>query len=187
MRMATGIDEPQQWFVLNAYKCELRAEDMLESRGIKHFVPKKYAIHKNRYGMSRVLVPAIPTLVFARSTYEEIDSLQRSTPLLTFATCKEGDKRRIMKVPDRQMDSFIRVASHYDEDIRYFHPEEISLAKGQRVRIIGGIFDGAEGTLLKVKGIRERRLVVSIDGMLSVAAARIAPKFIEKIEPDYAE
>ena len=55
----------------------------------------------------------------------------------------------------------------------------MDLKKGQRIRIIGGVFDGAEGVLLKVKGIRDKRLVVSLPNLLTVAATRIEPEFIQ--------
>ena len=67
-------------------------------------------------------------------------------------------------VPDGQMRDFIAVAGTYDEHLLFFKPEEINPAKGTRVRIIGGDFAGYEGIFIKVKGARDRRVVICIQG-----------------------
>ena len=63
----------------------------------------------------------------------------------------------------------------------YYAPEELSLAKGTRVRIIGGPFDGAEGVLVKMKGHRSRRFVVSIPDII-YATTEVTPDLIEVLE-----
>lgn len=79
------------------------------------------------------------------------------------------------------MHEFIRVAQKYEEDLTYYKPEEICLTKGIKVRVHGGVFDGVEGTLLKVKGKRSKRIVVTIPGIVAIAAAYIEPELIEII------
>ena len=39
---------------------------------------------------------------------------------------------------------------------------------GRRIRIIGGLLDGYEGNLLKVRGSRIKYLLVELGGLLSV-------------------
>ena len=46
--------------------------------------------------------------------------------------------------------------------------------------MLGGIFEGAEGTLLRIKG--DRRVVVSIPGVIAVATANIHASLLEKIK-----
>ena len=53
---------------------------------------------------------------------------------------------------------------------------------GTRVRIIGGDFEGQEGLFLKVKGARDRRVVIEVQGVIAVAMATIHPDLIEVIE-----
>ena len=93
---------------------------------------------------------------------------------------REGTK---IVVPDDQMRRFIAVAGTYDDQLLYFKPEELNLAKGTRVRICGGDFEGQEGVFLKVKGARDRRVVVAIQGVIAVAMATISPDLIEVL-PD---
>jgi transcription antitermination factor NusG len=47
------------------------------------------------------------------------------------------------------------------------------------VRIIGGMFAGAEGVFVRVKG--DRRVVVNIEGLVAVATTFVHPSMIEKI------
>ena len=57
----------------------------------------------------------------------------------------------------------------------YFHPDELNLSKGTKVRVTGGDFEeGQEGVFLKVKGARDR-VVVEIQGVIAVAMATIHP------------
>ena len=79
----------------------------------------------------------------------------------------------------RQMEDFIRVCENAGRPL-YFSPGEVNLAKGTRIRIIGGPLNGCEGILLKVSGARAKRLVVSIQDTLSVAA-EVSPDLIEVI------
>ena len=51
----------------------------------------------------------------------------------------------------------------------YFSPDEINVAKGTKVRIHGGQFNGLEGTFIKVKGARDRRVVVEVSGVIVLA------------------
>ena len=85
-------------------------------------------------------------------------------------------------VPDEQMAHFMAVCNGQSENLRYMLPSEVNLTQGTRVRVIGGAFDGIEGHFVKVKGIRSKRVVVSLDGLASVVIAEIADGLIEAIK-----
>ena len=55
----------------------------------------------------------------------------------------------------------------------------VSFRKGERVRVTGGIFEGVEGEFIRVKN--DRRVVVSIRGVMAVATTFIHPSLIEPI------
>ena len=86
-----------------------------------------------------------------------------------------------MVVPDRQMADFIKVSNQYEVEKVYLKPEEVDLAKGTRVRILGGPFDGVEGLFLRVKGKRDKRLVVWVERVIATAVD-ISPDLIQVIE-----
>ena len=91
----------------------------------------------------------------------------------------DRETRRPLVVPDRQMHSFIAVAGAYDEQIVYLDPSIVSLREGDRVRIVGGVFSGVEGIFIRIKG--DRRVVVSIEGVMAVATAFVHPSLIEPV------
>lgn len=91
------------------------------------------------------------------------------------------EKRVPVTVPKAQMDNFIAVAGTYDEQLIFLNPEPGDFARGDRVKILGGPFEGAEGVLVRVKG--DRRVVVSIEGVVAVATTFIHPSLIQKISP----
>lgn len=177
------VEEEPKWFVMNAYKNEKKAEDLLcGNDGLEYFVPKRYVARKYQGKMKRVLVPVIPNLVFVHARYDEVESFKLRCPYLRYATCRIDGANRILKVPDVQMENFIKAASHYEEDLTYYSPDEIQLEKGTRVRVIGGVFNGVEGTLVKVKGKRSKRVVISVDGVVALSVAEIEPELIQVLD-----
>ena len=84
-------------------------------------------------------------------------------------------------VPDKQMADFIQVAGQHEAAIDFYAPEELHLEKGTPVRILGGPFDGVEGSFLKVQGARARRLVVQIPNTLA-AVVSVEPDLVEVIK-----
>lgn len=175
-------DEPK-WFVMNAYKNEKKAEEALQGEaGLEYFIPKRYVARKYQGRMKRVLVPVIPNLVFVHARYEEIETFKHKYPFMRYATLRVDGVNKIMKVPDVQMNNFIKAASHYEEELTYYSPEEIQLEKGTKVKVIGGTFDGVEGVLLKVKGKRSKRVVIAIENVTALSIAEIAPELIQVIK-----
>ena len=63
----------------------------------------------------------------------------------------------------------------------YLQPDEINLAQGTRIRIHGGEFNGYEGVFIKLKGKRNKRVVVDIDNLIALAV-EISPELIEVIK-----
>ena len=59
--------------------------------------------------------------------------------------------------------------------------KELNLSKGTRVRVTAGPLEGQEGVFLKVKGARDRRLVIHIEGVIAVARALVHPELVQLI------
>ena len=93
------------------------------------------------------------------------------------------ETRKPIIVPNAEMDSFIKVAGTYEEKLIYLNPNPGDFATGERVRIIGGMFAGAEGVFVRLKG--DRRVVINVEGLVAVATTFVHPSMIEKItEPN---
>ncbi len=179
-----NTDSEPVWFAMSAPYCnEMRAKSFLESKNIECFVPMCSKIVESRMGVkSRKLVPAIHNLIFAKASREQIQQVKSGVRYLQYRVQPEKGKNIPIVVPDEQMAHFMAACNTRNEKVRYLLPEEVNLTKGSRVRVVGGLFDGLEGRFVKVKGIREKRVVVSLDGVASVALAEIADGTIEIIE-----
>ena len=171
------------WFAMSApYRRERIAKEFLESKGIECFVPMKTALVEKRNGTKqRQLVPAIHNLVFVHTDKETIKTLKQGVNFLQYHTRPVNGKNVPIIVPDSQMQQFIAVTQAGNDSLTYLRPDEIDLAKGTKVRVHGGAFDGTEGFFVKVQGKRSRRVVLLIEGITAVALAEISSDFIEVI------
>lgn len=169
------------WFVMSAYKNEMKAEEKLRGKyGLEYFIPKYYAIRVYHGVKSKRLVPVIPNLVFVHATRKQIIEFKKNYNFLQFVTREKSSGLEYIVVPDDEMDSFIKISSQHEESTVYYKPEEIDIQKGTRVCIHGGKFDGVKGMFIRVKGKRNRRVVVMLEGVMAVSV-EIHPDLIEVI------
>lgn len=186
-------DDKRRWYVMRAYKKEALAKEMLREirqemlyinpagAPIEYFVPMRYAMRMRHGQRRRELIYAIPSILFVYADEKKIAEIKKRVLILQYFTRKEDGKNFPVIVPRAQMKEFMKIAERYEEDIAYYNPEEIKLEKGDCVRIHGGMFDGLEGTLLKVKDKGKKRVVVKIAGIAAIAASYIEPQYIEII------
>ena len=154
----------------------LSLEDRLDYYLPKHFVLRRYAS-----GMKRVLVPLLPSMVFVRGRFSEVHRFQSIYSFIGFATLPKDGHRTPIVVPDPDMENFRIVADKCRDDLTYYSPREMKMHKGEYIRIIGGLFDGAVAKLVKVPGKRNRKLVVELPGIAEIATTSIEPQFVKKI------
>ena len=177
----TAEYEEIEWFAMRVtYHRELEAKRLLDERGVENFIPMKYE-KSGRTGRKR-LVPVIHNMIFVRTTASGIAELKKPSciPLLQYMMDQRLGKK--ITVPEKQMRTFIAVTGTYDESLRFFGPTEINFSKAQKVRITGGIFEGCEGVFVKVKGSRSKKVVVEIEGVVSVALVSVHPDLVSPIE-----
>ncbi|MBQ0028880.1 MAG: UpxY family transcription antiterminator [Bacteroidales bacterium] len=186
---ATVVDKDVcTWYVLKAlWRQEDKAEERLKEAQVVTYIPRKLILKENRkHKKERMLVPVINSLVFVKSTIRRLEQVKEEIrtkygQTLYFYTNHEGGRNVITSIPDAQMEQFRLACRLAGDAVQYFLPEELPLAKGTKVRIHGGPFEGHEGVLLKVKGKRSKNLVVSIEGFISAAVAEVNPEYIEVI------
>lgn len=177
-----GVNETDlKWFAIRVtYSREMVLKGYLDQYGIESFIPMHYKEFIKGERKVRKLVPVIHNLVFVRLNRGKMDEIKKEISLkVPLRYIMDREKREPLVVPDRQMSSFIAVAGAYDEQVVYLDSQVISLRKGDRVRITGGVFAGVEGVFLRVKG--DRRVVVSIEGVMAVATAFVHPSLIERV------
>ena len=175
--------EEKVWYAIRVtYNRELRVKEDLDARGITNFVPMQYRREERNGRMVKRLVPSVHNLIFINLTPSEMKDYKMSTDLpIRYIMNRETHKP--ITVPNHEMENFITVAGTYDEKLIYLNPEPGDFSKGERVRIIGGDFAGAEGIFVRVKG--DRRVLINVQGLVAVATTYVHPSMIEKItDPD---
>ena len=182
--MQNSNKDSLSWFAMSAtFGRELKAKAYLEERGLSCFVPMKYDIVTDRCRCkSKQLVSAIHNLLFVHATRERIQELKRGLDYLQYLTHNVDGRNVPIVVPEEQMQQFIAVCNTYDDNLVYLSPDEINLAEGTPVRIIGSVFDGVEGTFVKVKKKRKKRVVVLVRGIAAVMLAEFTDGYLQVLD-----
>jgi transcription antitermination factor NusG len=174
------------WYVLFAANGKaVKIKPCLEEASIEHFFPLYYKDKKIRGSerCERVSIPLMGNLIFAKSSKNILNPVLKEVKLRLNITSdlyyRDFAENKIIVVPEEQMRNFIAVAGNEKEQAIYLSNEEVSLQKGARVRITGGAFTGIEGVFMRVKG--NKRLVVSLPNLLSVATAYIPSCYVQEI------
>lgn len=171
----------ERWYVLGSLKRnqELKIRDELRRESFNCFVPLHYVVKIVKGVRKRDLVPAIPGLVFLQGVEETLkEAIQGRKQGLYLRKSTFSNKEEYLTVSDRDMQNFMAVVEQAGEHITYFSAEEIQLHPGDKIRIKGGMFDGREGVIMRVKGRRKKQFVVSIPGVV-YAAVELEPELIE--------
>ena len=171
-----------KWYVIGTrtVRQEEKIRDELRKAGFRSHVPMRYEVTTRRGQEHRTMVPAISGLIFARGSYNELKDFIYNKPHHPFHLRKStfSNKQDYLTVRDDVMEKFINFTNIRQEKITYFAPEELNLKEGETIRIKGGIYDGLEGTVLRLKGKRKKHIVVQIPGVV-FAAIEIEPELVE--------
>ena len=174
-------NEERVWFSIGctSLQKELKVRDDARQYGLEAFVPLTYEVKSYRGQKHRILVPAISRLLFVKGTLDEVkDYIQHAHYVVFIRKSTFSNKEDYLTVPNKAMEDFIAVTENHEEHVTYFRPEEISLQTGDKIRIKGGLYDGREGIIMRIKGKRNRHLVVQIPGIL-IAAVELSPEMVQ--------
>lgn len=184
--MDNSIPFPE-WFPMRVTYCrELKMKEQLDKLNIENFVPMHYELVDTDNGRSLKLLPAIHNLIFVRATREDMTNLKMTRrelePLRYMMRPVEGSKgeMEIIRVPDKQMEDFMRVASVTDERVMFLKYSNYLEKVGQRVKVTNGFFAGVEGVIKRIRN--NRRVVVIINGVAAVAIANVPVDYLMPIE-----
>lgn len=170
----------KQWFVMRDLKRRnsnsLAIHDLAKA-GLEVFTPMTQMVMKIGGKLQRRDVPVIQDLLFIHESKETLDPVVELTPTLQYRYQRGKSKDEPVTVKSGEMERFI-FAVNKTETPLYYKPGELTSAMyGKSVLIHGGRLDGYEGRLLSVKGMRKRRLIVELSGILA-AAVEVEPDFI---------
>jgi len=172
------------WYVLRVtYQRELKAKEILDGMGIHCYVPVTKDKKKVKGRLKEKIVPVLHNYIFVYSTKAIITSIkQEQIHYLRYVMSNSDEgNREPMVVPSYQMENFLLVTCASEKDFQFYIPSEVNLKKGDKVRVLGGIFAGLEGKLVKLKKEKFKRVVVEIEGLIGVVTDTLPPELVEKI------
>lgn len=177
------INEEKIWFSVgcSSPQKELKVRDDARQCGLEAFVPLRYEVRTIKHQKHRALVPAMAGLMFIKGTEDELKDYIRNHAHYPVYMKKSNfsNKEEYLTVTTKAMENFIAVTEQQEERITFFRPDEIKLQEGENIRIKGGLYNGREGIIMRIKGKRNKHLVVQIPGIL-IAAVELNPEMIEK-------
>ena len=169
-------DNELHWYVANTCRQEKKIKQRVDSMGIENFIPFQQ-IARKIHGVDKLIeVPVIPNLVFIHTTFKSCMSLIQEYAF-DMRYLRDRETGNFLIVPDKQMNDFMFLLDFSKEMVEVVNE---NLKKGDKVRVIKGDFAGIEGELIRVKG--HKRVVVRLEGVVSLATAYIPGSFLEKIE-----
>lgn len=122
-------------------------------------------------------VEVIGGLLFLRCREEEVlrFAAERWQQAWLYRSC---DGRRPAAIPEREMEVFRFVVTAGRDGLLLLGDDRPEYHEGDRVVVTGGPFKGAEGHIKRIR--RDRRLVVTIPGVVAVATTYIHPSLLRK-------
>ena len=127
-------DSPQtelHWYVAKTFRRERKIKERLEILGIEHFIP----FHKvvKQFGARRVAVeePIVNGIIFIRYDFRGSIALVNDYGF-EMRYLRNRETRSLLVVPDKQMEDFIFLLSHCEDQIEFVSPD---LRPGDRVRV----------------------------------------------------
>lgn len=168
--MATSIDaatdnnnEPH-WYALRVFynRVQPLIADCKE-RGMEFFAP----------------VEVIGSLLFLHCSEEELWAFMADHREGVYLYRMAGSTLAAV-IPDREMEVFRFVVTAGREGLELLGDDRPEYHLGDRVVVTDGPFKGAEGHIRRIK--KDRRLVVTIAGVVAVATTFIHPSLLKKVE-----
>ena len=121
--------------------------------------------------------PLIASLLFVKADRQDALGIDKELAGKGFIY-KKTDRKTLSAIPDTQMASFRLVTSSLETGLTFFSDESYTrYRQGARVRVKEGPLKGAEGYIKRIR--KDRRLLVSIEGVVAVATSYIPPQMLE--------
>ena len=168
------------WYALKVfYNRVVYLKSLIDHEGMETYVPLQTVEQFESGRLVYVEKQLIPSLLFVRCQEDWLVKFT-NTHNEDFMFYTSAESRKPGTIRDEEMRSFILVTSAgAGRNVKYFGADAPEYRTGDRVRVIDGIYKGAEGYIKRIK--KDRKLVVSVTGVAVVAVSYIHPSFLEKI------
>lgn len=192
MSSKTGVsveyahDPHKDWYVVRAsYGRERRASDYMVEDGTFTYLPMHHVTKVKDEKKVHTEEVLVPNILFIYATREKADEYVKGTAELDFLTYYydhfhvENGKNPPLIVPNNEMQNFVRATSTDSAHVRLVEAKQCNFKSGDTVRVTNGPFSGVEGKVARLSG--QQRVIVTINGLCSVATAYVPSAFLETI------
>ena len=178
--------DTMSWYPMRVtYGREEAIKEALDNEHIENFIPMRNEVYLDEHEERHVrLTPAIRNLIFIhsfRQTLTEMKMFDKRFHPLRFIIdhTRVNDNSPVMTIPERQMESFMKVASIPNNRVTILNEynEEFFSKPGQHVRIVHGEFNGVEGVVKRIK--KRKQVVVELKGLIAATIDFIPISWLE--------
>jgi transcription antitermination factor NusG len=164
--------KPRKWYALYLRsRYEKRVHADLTKQEIESFLPLIEEEHVWSDRKKRVRAPLFRGYLFVRTDLRDRYSILQTGGVVRFV----GAGGHPSAIPDEQID-WVRIVAGHPARIK----REPSLMAGDRVKVIGGPFQGITGTIARVKG--SVRVVLAVDSIPQAVSVEVNPDFVVTLE-----
>ena len=163
---------PQWVAIYTSSRAEKKTESRLRNAGFETFLPMQHKLHQWSDRWKSVEVPLITSYLFVKIRARDVIPL-RSTPGVSYIVSWH---REVAVIPQKEIDAIHRLV---DADTELY-VMSTQLTKGSQVRIIGGQFEGMEGTL--ISNCEEGNFCINISGLNVALITTVEQALIQPIE-----
>ena len=175
--------ENLNWFALRAFWNKTQSLiDQINKAGFKTYYAIRTIDSMEGGNLEYKQEPLMPGLLFVQCTMDWLQDFKQKH-INQFMIYTDAATGKPAPIRDSEMDVVIMVSSAQNNDgqqvIEVLEPKP-QYAKGDLVRVTQGLYKGATGIVKRIK--KDRKLLVSINGVAVVAISHIPMCYLEKVE-----
>ena len=184
---AAAQGEESRWYAVRAFRSRVfKIKEDFENQGFKAYMAMRSEKVEENGHVRRKDVQIVPQLLFVCCPESKLEAYKNThlNDLMIYkhkVVKENGDEAfRPAPIPEKEMELFIFITSTGDgKYITYFGDTMPPFEEGERVRVVEGIYKGAEGVVKRIK--KDRKLLVEMQGVAVVAISNIPMCYIQKI------
>lgn len=168
-----------EWFAIKSRQA-FKAERQLTSLCDEVYFPKEFI---KQPGKPNRLHAIIPRVLFIKTTREKALELERrgwdtNQSLVPFWIYRFPSDDQIQVIPDSSINLLRLLTANDATRCEIFNKKEFK--ENEHVRITGGIYEGYEGYVQRVK--KNKHVIVKIEGICLIMLPFIHPDLLEQID-----
>jgi transcription antitermination factor NusG len=173
------------WFPMRIFHSSAKRQNELNEALLQEpTVERTYVARRLVDAEEMTYVNALDNYIFIRIRLKDLRDIKANKAKydhLRYVMYKHHDKdglpiTEISRVPNKQMEDFIRVIENANEQVIQLENMEFAFKPGQKVIIRKGPFEGVEGILKSIK--KHLCVVVPIQGVAALAITNVPKKWI---------